>query len=1323
MDNLSKGSLQSLTRAIALTVMALCVVPTFTQTMKEWDNVSVTNLNRQRAHTLDVPMATAGAVAAAYTPTNALEASPYVKTLNGTWQFQWVGTPDKASDTFMRSDFNASSWDNIDVPSTWQVYGIRHGKQWDKPLYTNVAYPFSFDRETWSIMADRPEWFTYRGDMQNPVGSYRRTFTVPAEWKGRDVFVRFNGAGHGYYVWVNGQFVGYAEDSYLPSEWNITNLLQKGENTIAVRVYRFTSGSFLEDQDYWRLTGIMRDVFLWSAPKTRIYDFFFRTTELKSDNTEAAAALTVNIAGAKPKKATLEAQLCDGERVLASQSVAVTGTGDLNIQFPSVKGITAWSAEQPRLYDLRLTLNEKGKATDVRALKVGFRTVSVRNDGALLVNGNRIIFHGVDRHSFSENGGRTLTKADIETDLLQMKRLNVNAIRTSHYPDNPYFYDLCDRLGFYVLAEANVECHGNTRISHTEIFRQPMVERSVRQVLTLRNHSSIIIWSAGNECGNGNNFETVMDSIGRLDPTRLTHYEGNSQWSSVTSTMYANLDFIERTGRDRLRDFEQGRTGIRPHVQCENTHAMGNSMGNQREYYDLYEKYPALAGEFVWDWKDQGLKVSATNQPLTFEALGLKGKTDVRSILNPSKGEYWAYGGDFGDRPNDNNFCCNGVVLADCSPTAKSFNMKKVYQPIDFAMKDASTCTVTLHSKLQQRVLDDLAVSYSVLEDGYEISRGTINDVRLGVGATRDVTLTDVRDLLSKRAVAGAEYFIRFSATQKNNTEWADAGFEVAKEQLLLRAATDRKPYAPKTATALQVNKDNDAVSISGTDFSVRFAKGELQQYTSRGRAMLSAPLTLQAFRLPTDNERGRVGSYDGMGLRQLRIDAGTFEVNADKGGQSVDVSAVNTYTTETGTAFIVREKFHVMADGVIAFTATIDPQNKGAELPRLGFRTELPKEFETMRWMGRGPQDSYRDRKEAALIGTYKSRVSDQWTNYVLPQEHGNKEEVRWITVTDNNGTGLLVVAPETMAASASHWRPEDNYTNSNNRSRHPHEMKFCEQTVLNLDVYNRALGNASCGPDVINKYRIQANVAQMSLLFMPITAAQTDQQLAERARVSSPLCTAVDVKQTKDLVTLSSPTPDATIRYSIDGGKEKVYTAPFALADGGTVRAYATAPDRLPSLAVEQTINAHVDKSSWRIVSCSSEQGGNEAAANVIDGNPATFWHSRYQPDTPRCPHEIVVDMGAEQRLAAFVYQGREDMTNGRVSRYELYVGQPGQWGEPVLTGRLANNSSPQEINIPSRPSSRYFRFVVLSTHDRRDYASAAELGVLVEKNKRKK
>ena len=1298
--------------AVMLTGMAAA------QTLNEWDDINVNSLNRQRAHTLDVPMESAEAALQAYTPTKALEASPYVLSLNGTWKFKWVGTPDQASKTFFQDSFNANAWDDIEVPSTWQVYGMRNGKAWDKPLYVNIAYPFSYNDQTWSVMADRPGWFTYTGTKKNPVGSYRREFTLPDNWDGRDVFLRFNGAGHGYYVWLNGQFVGYAEDSYLPSEWNVTDKVRKGVNNLSVRVYRFTSGSFLECQDYWRLTGITRDVFLWSAPKTRVRDLFFRTTELRNNNTEASALLTVSLGGQKPSGATLKAELKDGGNVLATKSVNVSKTEDVDIEFPSISGITPWSAELPKLYDLVVTLQQNGKTTDIRALKVGLRTVSVRKDGALLVNGNRVIFHGADRHDFSEMGGRTLTKAEIETDLLQMKRLNVNGIRTSHYPNNPYLYDLCDRLGLYVLAEANVECHGNTGLSSIETFRPAMTERSVRHVLTFRNHPAIVIWSAGNESGGGNNFQSVMDSINRLDPTRLTHYEGNSTWSSVTSTMYGNVGHMESIGQERLRDFQNGKSGIRPHVQCENTHAMGNSMGNQREFFEIYEKYPALCGEFVWDWKDQGLRMSATGQPLTFEAKGRAGKTDVVSTLAPTKGEYWAYGGDYGDNPNDGNFCCNGVVLADNAPTSKSYNMKKIYQPITFSMKSAEEGIFTLKSKLQQRVLDDVNIAYSILEDGIEVSKGSLADISLGIGESIDVTIPEVKTIVANPSKPKAEYFIRFSATQKHATEWADAGFEVATEGIQLRYATDRKPYATTSNQELTISGTSNTVRVSGENFVVRFRDGLLQSYLLDGKQLLAAPLTFQAFRVPTDNESGKAETYDNLGLRNLSLTAGKWETTKAEDGKSVTLSNTNTYKGGNDTKFTVQQHFIVMSDGTVIVNVTMDPSCKGVELPRLGMRTELPAGTENMRWLGCGPWDSYRDRKDATHVGLYHSTVDAQWTNFVKPQETGNKEDVRWLAVNNEEGRGMLFVAPNLMAASVGHWRAEDIYKNRNDRKKHPNEVSFCKPTVVNLDAYQRALGNNSCGPDVLDKYKIRADKTMFSFLMIPLSEPQTDEQLAERARVASPVSSFVTITSNKGIVTLTTADENATIHYSINGGEEMVYTTPINLPNGGVIRTYSTADGLQPSPVNEQTIGMYVDKSKWTVLSVSSEQGGNEAAKNVIDENPGTIWHTQYNPERPSCPHEIVIDMKTYYKAMKFVYQGREDMGNGRVANYEFYVSaSPTVWGPPACSGTLQNSSEVQEIDLPSRPIGRYFRFIVTSTHDNQGYASAAEIGIIPE------
>ena len=424
---------------LALLVGSSAQAQTITGT--EWDNPDITSVNREAAHTLAIPMATEQGVRS-----NDFRESPYNQSLDGTWKFMWVKNPSLAQNMLCKKDLNDSSWGTIDVPASWQVYGIHNNKNWDKPLYCNVAYPFSFNENTFSVMAGRPGWFTYSGDMTNPVGTYRRTFTIPAEWAGRDVYVRFNGVGHGYYLWVNGQRVGYSEDSYLPSEFNITPYLTEGENVMALQVYRFTSGSFLECQDYWRLTGIQRHCFLWAAPKSQLRDYFF-TTDLDDNYVNAKAKVQVKLTGIDGVKGgTVEARIMDGNSAIASKTATIGTNDELSLSM-DVTAPRLWSAETPNLYDLVLTLkDQQGKVVDLRGSKVGFREVSIRpGDGALLINGKRMVFHGVNRHDFSPVNGRAISDAEIEEDIKTMKRLNINAVRTSHYPNDPIFYDLCDK--------------------------------------------------------------------------------------------------------------------------------------------------------------------------------------------------------------------------------------------------------------------------------------------------------------------------------------------------------------------------------------------------------------------------------------------------------------------------------------------------------------------------------------------------------------------------------------------------------------------------------------------------------------------------------------------------------------------------------------------------------------------------------------------------------------------------------------------------------------------------------------------------------------
>ena len=1270
-------------------VLALLTIPysAFAQTMKEYDDVYTTSVNREKAHTLSIPFASESAVEA-----NKMEESPYYQSLNGVWKFRWVGDPSKRPTGFEKPTFSVVGWDDIDVPACWQVYGVRHGKSWDKPLYCNVSYPFSYDNNTYSVMADRPGWFTYNNNMKNPVGSYRRQFTIPDSWLGRDVYIRFNSMGHGGYVWVNGNFVGYSEDSYLPAEFKITDYLVEGENTLAVQVYRFTSGSFLECQDYWRLTGLMRDVFLWSAPKTQIRDYF-ATTTLNSTYTSATVKVEADVKGEALSNGSISVKVMDGTSVVAETSAAVTTATKKTLQL-TMSNPRLWNAEEPNLYTLVVTLKDGDKVLDVRGNKLGVKQVAVRNDGALTINGKRIIVHGVDRHDFSSVNGRYVSYEETLKDILIMKTLNINAIRTSHYPDNPYFYDICDELGMYVLAEADVECHGNTGLSSVSQFKNAMVERNENHVLWMRNHPCIFMWSYGNESGGGNNFQAVENAIKALDKTRLTHYEGNSTWADVTSTMYASVGSIEGIGRDRQNQANNGQKP-KPHVQCENTHAMGNSMGNQREFYNAYEKYPALVGEFIWDWKDQGLQM-----PVPGDA----SKT------------YWAYGGDFGDNPNDGNFCTNGVIFADYTYSAKALNVKKIYQPADFFRRDSLKGIYTIKNKMAFANLDRYAFSYEILEDGIQINKVNLDDISIAGGDSLRLTLGN---LLPADAKDGAEYFIRFSAKQKEATAWAEAGYEVASEEIMLRKAINKPIYKSTATTPLTLSQNTTSYIVSGENFTISFSKtnGQLTSYKYNTKNILSGSLKFNAFRVPTDNDGSHSGEWDASGLKDLTVKRGTWTVTEEE--DAIVLEITNNYMGTSPTSFTTQMSYRILSDGTVFVNSIIDPAQKDKILPKMGFIFEMPVGYENYTWYGRGPWDNYRDRKESCHIGLYHSTVTDQWTGFVLPQETGNKEDVRFISVTNNDGVGIMVVAPEHMSATVGHWRPKDMYNNRGDRKRHPYQVSFINGNCVQIDAATRGLGNNSCGPDVLDKYELKAKRMVFNFVLMPMNGTLTDAQLVEKARFASPQCAPVNIVAEKGVVTLTSSTPGSTIYYSTDGGETyKQYTTKFSFKSGGTIMAYSTSDGMAKSMTVTMEVPMYIDKTTWTVYSYDSQQGGGEAVTNAIDGNPNTIWHTNYGSTGTSHPHEIVVDMKKTYNVTAFVYQGRSDGSNGRVKEYEVYFSNnPKVWGAPDLKGTFENSGAEQVVKLTKPKAARYFRMIARSDHSNNLWTSAAEVGIQAE------
>ncbi len=930
-------------------------------------------------------------------------------------------------------------------------------------------------------------------------------------------------------------------------------------------------------------------------------------------------------------------RVLDGDTEKATGEYAFTNTksGDIDL---SASGIEAWSAENPKLYTLEVSLlDNANNEVDKRVQKIGFRTVAIGKKGELLVNGNSIIIHGVNRHDFSENNGRTVLREEVEAELKVMKQLNINAIRTSHYPNNPYFYELCNEYGFYILSEADVECHGNMSLSGNDKFRNAMAERSERMVYWLRNFTDIIIWSYGNESGNGNNFEESRKRIKALDDTRLTHYEGNSDYADVSSTMYANYNHIKNIGEERLKQ-----ENPKPHVQCENTHAMGQSMGNQREMFNLYENYPALVGEFIWDWKDQGLRVN----------VGKKGANNPYDY-------YWAYGGDFGDKPNDDNFCCNGLVLPDLTLTGKSYNVKKIYQPIDFKAKKNAAGHYYLKNKLNQIPFAGYKLSYEIFADGIKQKEGDINYSSIAVGDSVEINLSSVVNGINKASIPGAEWNIRFSAKLTNATRWAEAGYEVAYEQFSL-GSSDKKAYGTSVEGQVSVNENNGVLTVSGNNFTAIFRDGNLSSYRIGEVETLTQPLKLNAFRIPTDNdEKGGKGAiWDNAKLRNLNLEAGDMTYTTDADKKNATIRVTNVYRGSGAATFTVQMQYTISNEGVITVNSDITPAAKGLILPCIGFRLEMPEGFDQMTWLGRGPWDNYPDRKEGALVGLYHSNVADQFSQFVRPQDCGNHEDTRWLAMRNAGGQGLLFVAPDLMSTTVMNYRPEEVHRAVNDRDRHFSEVNFIKQSVVCLNAKVRGLGNASCGSDTYDQYELKAAHTTFDFIIMPLNASLNDGQLTEKARVKS------NVKTNFEVIELG------------------------------------------------------VDKSKWKVYSCDNWQNGDNPE-HAIDEDSNTIWHTSW--DGSDFPHELIIDLGEQYLIRSFIYQGRQDGNNGLVKEFEVsFSNNPEVFGAPAASGRLDWVNYEQVIDLKEPVEARYMRFTALSqqVNGGTQFASAAEVSILGEK-----
>jgi beta-galactosidase len=919
---------------------------------------------------------------------------------------------------------------------------------------------------------------------------------VPTAWKGRPVFVRFDGVYSAFYLWVNGEYVGYSEDSKLPAEFNLTKYLKDGENRIAVEVYRWSDGSYLEDQDMFRFSGIYRDVSLFSPPAAELRDFW-ATTALDADcrNAVLDVRLKARSLAGKTVSGTVKSQLFDAaDKPVAalpdaSLSLAADGADAVASVTLPVAAPRLWSAEDPYLYTLVMTFTGSDGSQDIRSCKVGFRKVEIR-DGKLLFNGKAIKFKGVNRHETSPENGRSVTREDMLKDILLFKQNNINTVRTCHYPDHHLWYDLCDRYGIYVVAEANVETHGmgydKESLSHAPSWKKAHVERNVNQVENYKNHPAIFMWSLGNESGPGENFKAAIDAVHALDTTRPVHYEGNSGIADVDSTMYPPVDWVYKRGENKNKPF----------FMCEYAHAMGNAMGNFKEYWEAYYSSDSLAGGCIWEWVDHALWRDT-------DKVGPDGKR-IR---------YFAYGGDYDDTPNDGAFVADGVIAPDRKVTPKLVEVKRVHQNLVATSENAASGQVEVWNRFGFTDASAFEARWSLSRDGREIDSGKLGALDIPP-FTRKVIQVPVPNV---KAVPGAEYFYRVSFHLKEKTLWADKGHEVATSQLPFIAAAggDATPPAAPKPQKLTVKETDKAVTLSGKRFEAVFcrASGTLARLVYNGQTVLADEAgivrgprlnTFRAF-VDNDNQWGKWMRSDfyASGLSQMSYHAHPLKV------EQVDENTARVTATVEADGFKSARFTHVAeylvtGNGAITVRNIITPAGKQPpELPRMGVRMQLDGALENFAYYGRGPWENYVDRQTGSDIGYYESTVTDQYVPYVRPQENGNKCDVRWAAFTDKSGQGVLFSFLTPLSVTATHFTSED-LDGARHRNGQERIVNFPvprKEVCLSLDIGQTGLGGASCGPTPLDKYILRAQPFEYTYILRPC-AKDGQKSLSELAR-----------------------------------------------------------------------------------------------------------------------------------------------------------------------------------------------------------------------------
>ena len=1235
------------------------------------------------------------------------ENSSYWKSLDGMWKFHWAPNPDERPKDFFRTDYDVSKWDDIKVPVSWNMAGLqRDGKnKYGDPLYSNQRVIF---QHSWQPMNDwkggvmrtpPKDWMTYRN--RNEVGSYRRTFTVPADWKGQEIYLNFDGVDSFFYLYINGKYVGFSKNSRNLAEFNITPYLNKEgeENTVAVEVYRHSDGSFLESQDMFRLPGIFRTVALTAKPQVQISDIkaipdlddtytnakLHITAQLENLSKKAIKGYTIQYSLYANRLYSDENTLLSGVVASAKLEGKLKAKDEINLEatLDAANKVNLWSAEAPHRYTLVGELKDaKGRTVQTFSTYVGFRKVEIKDTPAdkdefglagryYYLNGQPIKLKGVNRHENNVQTGHTVSREQMEHEVFLMKRGNINHVRNCHYPDAPYWYYLCDKYGIYLEDEANIESHqyyyGKQSLSHVPEFRNAHIARNMEMVHATVNHPSVVIWSLGNEAGPGKNFVDCYNAIKAYDTSRPVQYERNNDIVDMGSNQYPSIAWVQGA--------VQGKYNLKyPFHISEYAHSMGNACGNLIDYWDAIESTNFFMGGAIWDWVDQALN---KQDPAT-------GKT------------YWAYGGDFGkdNKPNDGMFCMNGIMRPDLTPKAQYYEVKKVYQNVGVKAIDMKQGQIEIFNKNYFEPLKNYQIVWSLYQDGVCVKKNQpLQGAKNIVGPREKGIYTLPYDYASLDPKS--EYFVTIQFLLGKDMPWASKGYVQMEEQLRVKGADVAAPSIAAVtkggkAMKYQLDKAAKRANITGENFQVAFDLNTGAIYSLKyGNQVIikdgNGP-QLDAYRAPTDNDAGigyhnawfRNGLYDLQHVVKSwtctpNKKDGTYKLDftvESQGKEGCDVNYGNRdrnpescynfeknkhALTDADLKFTSRQIYTIYKDGSIEMQSAIGANRSKVILPRIGYSMVLPSELNQYDYYGRGPVNNYNDRKTSQFIGWYHSPVAEQGIMLPKPQAQGNREEVRWCAVTNSQQQGVVFISDSTMSASALPWSQQELTL-----AAHPYQLPKSSGTHLHLDAKVTGLGGASCGQ-------------------------------------GGPL--------TPDQVRSTPTTFGFIIRPAVKSELSNL------------VKVSATGREMAKEMM--QKMKQNQQSAGLQIAFASSQEPDEGDASYLVDGDPSTFWHTMYSITLAKYPHWVDFDSGKEKVIKGFTYLPRQDGSlNGCIKDYEIYVSNDNKnWGNPILKGKFEKTTKLQKVMFGKPVKARYVRLRALNEQNGQDFASGAEFTLVTE------